>query len=116
MHLLDWGPFTLNAAVNTENDNQSVLIHRELVVSLVWALSSFARTAESVHSSSLVRLKVLVVSKSMDSAVFARSWTAEKDKAYLGAHCFLTLKAPITTAADGIYKYFFIVFFRENKT
>ena len=28
----------------------------------------------------------------------------------------LTLKAPITTAADDIYKYFFIAFFRENKT
>ena len=28
----------------------------------------------------------------------------------------LTLKAPITNAADDIYKYFFIVFFRENKT
>ena len=27
----------------------------------------------------------------------------------------LTLKAPITTAADGIHKYFYIVF-RENKT
>ena len=29
--------------------------------------------------------------------------------------CLLTLKAPITTAADDIHKYFFIVF-RENKT
>ena len=28
---------------------------------------------------------------------------------------YLTLKVPITTAADGIHKYFFIVF-RENKT
>ena len=31
----------------------------------------------------------------------------------------LTLKAPVTTAADDIHKYhkyFFIVFFRENKT
>ena len=28
----------------------------------------------------------------------------------------LTLKAPITTAADDIHKYFFIDFFRENKT
>ena len=28
----------------------------------------------------------------------------------------LTLKAPITTRADDIHKYFFIVFFRENKT
>ena len=82
-------------------------------VSLVRALSSFAGTAESVHSSSLVRLKVLVVSKGMDSAVFAISWTAQKDKAYQGAHYFLTLKAPITTAADGIYKYFFIVFQRK---
>ena len=28
----------------------------------------------------------------------------------------LTFKAPITTAADDIHKYFFIFFFRENKT
>ena len=28
----------------------------------------------------------------------------------------LMLKAPVTTAADDIYKYFFIVVFRENKT
>ena len=27
-----------------------------------------------------------------------------------------TLKAPITTAADDIHQYFFIVFFRENNT
>ena len=28
----------------------------------------------------------------------------------------LTLKAPITTAADDIHKYFIVFFFRENKT
>ena len=28
----------------------------------------------------------------------------------------LTLKAPITTAADDIHKYFFSLFLRENKT
>ena len=34
----------------------------------------------------------------------------------LSMHIYmLTLKAPITTAADHIHKYFFIVF-RENKT
>ena len=33
-----------------------------------------------------------------------------------GIHCYLTLKAPITTAADNIHKYIFSLFFRENKT
>ena len=32
---------------------------------------------------------------------------------YIFAYSYLTLKAPITTAADDIYKYFFIVFQRK---
>ena len=35
----------------------------------------------------------------------------------LGAlYMCLTLKAPVTTAADDIHKYLFSLFFRENKT
>ena len=37
-------------------------------------------------------------------------------KSHLKSH-MLTLKAPITTAVDDIHKYFFfLLFFRENKT
>ena len=36
----------------------------------------------------------------------------------MSIHCSfaLTLKAAITTAAEDIHKYFFLLFFRENKT
>ena len=111
MLILDAENFSFICFLKNDGASPKSVHVKDLLCCAVWRpsnVSPYINIGQTIYFSGLLR--------SLDS--FSHSKIEPGVAHFITGHeqTQLNLKAPVTTAADDIHKYFFKIFFRENKT